>query len=110
MVENSNKEGDVDVEEEEVICEENEANMNNEKKCKSQVWKFFRKNGKKSVIWTICNAIVWCTKVAPPHVTKFKKEISSQKFYQASRQTKADQIECNFKDANLLYRMSRCNK
>ena len=45
MVENSSSEVDVDVEKEEVICEENEVNASDKKKCKSQMWKLFKKNG-----------------------------------------------------------------
>ena len=56
MAEDSSNEVDVDVKEEEVICEENEVNASDENKCKSQVWKFFKKNGKKSVICSLCNA------------------------------------------------------
>ena len=56
MAEDSSNEVGVDVEEEEVICEENEVNASDEKKCKSQVWNFFKNNGKKSVICSLCNA------------------------------------------------------
>ena len=59
MAEDSSNEVDVD---EEVICEENEVNASDEKKSKSQVWKFFKKNGKKSAAFV---TLVWHTMAAP---------------------------------------------
>ena len=41
-------EGNVEQVEEEVICEENEVNIDDAKKYKSQVWKFFTKKGEGS--------------------------------------------------------------